>query len=241
MSAFMREMIGSDGRDGYNGNEQMIYDQGSMTNDRCSMADGRLAMSRILRKYWAGVVLAAGIPLVFLGRAYLESGAWLPAVPQAPVRGLNPRWDTDYALVEEGLFVGGWVKKPPPGTQAVLSLCEADDPYREEVAVWRGRPIPDGAPAPSLGWLREQVAFVAQQRKAGHQVYVHCAAGMSRGPMVTAAYLMQEHKWSRDEALAFLHERWPVVGPNQYFMALLLQWEERVKEGDGVPAKEGVN
>lgn len=43
--------------------------------------------------------------------------------------------------------------------------------------------------------------------------------------MVTAAYLMKEHGWGRDEALAFLRSKRPVVRPNPAFMQLLTEWE----------------
>jgi len=29
----------------------------------------------------------------------------------------------DYALIEDGLYMGGYVDEPPPGTNAVLNLC----------------------------------------------------------------------------------------------------------------------
>jgi len=41
---------------------------------------------------------------------------------------------------------------------AVLNLAKADDEYR--VAVYRWQPIVDGAPAPTLDWLRQQVQFI---------------------------------------------------------------------------------
>jgi hypothetical protein len=34
----------------------------------------------------------------------------------------------NYALIEEGLYMGGKVAAPPPGTRAVLNLCEDEDP-----------------------------------------------------------------------------------------------------------------
>ena len=133
----------------------------------------------------------------------------------------------NYSRIEDGLYLGGRVAQPPPGTRAVLNLCEAEDSYRAEVHRWQ--PIPDAEPAPSIDWLRRQVQFIDEQRRAGRPVFVHCHAGVSRGGMVTVAYLMWQHGWSRDEALEFVRTRREVVRPNPAFMALLLEWEQALK------------
>jgi hypothetical protein len=133
----------------------------------------------------------------------------------------------NYARIEDGLYMGGRVPEPPPGTQAVLNLCEAEDTYRAPVHEWV--PIPDAEPAPSLDWLRRQVEFVDAQRRAGRQVYVHCHAGVSRAGMIVVAYEMFKNGWTRDEAMAFVRSRRPVVNPNPAFMRLLLEWETVVK------------
>lgn len=133
----------------------------------------------------------------------------------------------NYSWIEDGLWLGGSVAKPPPGTHAVLNLCELEDPYRVEFHKWE--PIPDAEPAPSLQWLRSQVEFIQAQRTAGRTVFIHCKQGISRSSMVLAAYLMQREGWSRDEALAFLRSHRPGVRPNPAFMQLLLEWEQSLK------------
>src|SRR4051812_45667768 len=54
----------------------------------------------------------------------------------------------NYSRIEEGLYMGGLVPKPPQGTRAVLNLCETEDPYRCDVHAWEA--IRDAAPAPDL-------------------------------------------------------------------------------------------
>src|SRR6476660_732138 len=88
----------------------------------------------------------------------------------------------DYAEIEPGLYLGAYVDQPPPGTEAVLNLCEMDDSYKAKSHRWE--PIRDAEPAPSLQWLREQVRFIGDERAAGHGVYVHCFQGASRSGMV---------------------------------------------------------
>ena len=136
--------------------------------------------------------------------------------------------EVPYSLIEEGLYVGRYVPEPPPGTKAVINLCESEDSYPVAVCLWQ--PIPDAPPAPSIEWLQRVVEFIKTQRQAGLTVYVHCHNGVSRSGMVTTAYLMQEHKWTRDEALAFVRSKWPIVRPNPAFMPLLTEWERALKE-----------
>jgi protein-tyrosine phosphatase len=137
----------------------------------------------------------------------------------------------NYSQVEDGLYLGGRVPAPPPGTRAVLNLCRVEDPYQAEVHRWV--PIPDAEPAPALDWLRQQVEFIDAQRRAGLPVYVHCRAGVSRAGLVTVAYLMWRESWSRDEALRFVRSKRPHVRPNPAFMCLLLEWEQSLARAGG--------
>jgi hypothetical protein len=139
--------------------------------------------------------------------------------------------EENYTLIEDGLYMGGDVKAPPPGVRAVLNLCEKGDPYRCETHVWE--PVPDAEPAPDLDWLRRMVEFIDTQRRAGVPTFIHCRNGVSRSGMVVVAYEMYKNHWARDEALAFVRTRRPAVRPNPAFMRLLAEWEEALK---GEPA-----
>jgi hypothetical protein len=134
----------------------------------------------------------------------------------------------NYSLIEDGLWLGGFVQEPPSGSKAVLNLCETEDPYRAESHKWE--PIHDGEPVPNLDWLRQQVAFIESERVGGKGVFVHCRNGVSRSGMVLTAYLMRRENWSRDQALQFLRSRRPGVRPNPAFMKLLLEWEQVLKD-----------
>lgn len=166
-----------------------------------------------------------------------RSWLYVSAVAAVAVLALNlivnrlTREPPNYSQIEDGLYIGGHVAKPPPGTRAVLSLEEHEDAYQAEVHRWQ--PIPDAEPAPSLDWLRQQVEFVGTQRESGRQVFVHCRAGVSRSGMVVVAYLMLQHGWSRDQTLEFVRSRRPIVRPNPAFMGLLLEWEESLERQGG--------
>ncbi len=133
-----------------------------------------------------------------------------------------------YDMIEVNLFVGGLVKSPPAGTNTVLNLSQQDDAYRTEV--YRAEPI-DGSEAPSIDWLKRIVHFIDAERKAGRVVYIHCFAGMNRSGMVVTAYLMYEHGWTRDEALAFAQSKRPQLQPNLILMRFLADWERVLKAG----------
>ena len=132
-----------------------------------------------------------------------------------------------YSRIEDGLYVGGAVAEPPPGTTSVLNLCGKEDPYRADAHLWE--PVLEGGKEPDLAWLRRMVEFVATQRHKGATVYVHCLAGMNRSGTVAVAYLMQEHRWTRDRALAFAQSKRPQIQPNPSFMRLLAEWEKRLQ------------
>jgi Dual specificity phosphatase, catalytic domain len=165
-----------------------------------------------IRRYWLIIVLLTATLAVLATHIVIDR---------------LTREEPNYSRIEDGLYLGGSVPEPPPGTRAVLNLCETEDSYHVEVHKWAA--IRDAEPAPSIDWLREQVSFVELQRRAGLPTYVHCWAGVSRGGMVTVAYEMAKNNWTRDEALAFVRTQRPQVRPNPAFMQLLLEWEQVVK------------
>jgi hypothetical protein len=173
---------------------------------------------RFVRRYWLVlmVALAAGV----VAAAAHVAGKRM-AVPTETYPSEN------YSVVEEGLAVGGILSTPPPGTRAVLNVCETRDPYTAEVHRWE--PIPDLGPAPSLDWLRSQVEFIDQQRKAGRPLYVHCRAGVNRSVMVVAAYLMWRDGLTRDEALAIVEGKRPRAAPFEVYRTYLAEWEQSVR------------
>jgi atypical dual specificity phosphatase len=133
-----------------------------------------------------------------------------------------------YSKVEDGLYVGGMVATPPD-VKAVLNVCEVKDAYAVKFSKFS--PIKDSRPAPSLDWLKEQVAFVDEHRKADRAVFVHCAVGMSRSGMVVIAYLMQRDGLTRDQALKVVKAKRELVQPNPSFMDLLADWEAELTKG----------
>src|SRR5437660_929153 len=91
---------------------------------------------------------------------------------------LGLRWversyrEEPYSLVEDGLYIGGAVPEPPSRTKAVVNLCGEKDRYTVDAYLWE--PILEGGADPDVTWLRRVVEFIAEQRRAGRTIYVHC-------------------------------------------------------------------
>ena len=141
--------------------------------------------------------------------------------------------DEPYTSIEDRLYVGSAVPKPPRGTKAVVNLCDREDPYQVDHLLWE--PI-DGGQAPSIEWLRRVVDFIDTQRHKGHTTYVHCLAGMNRSGTVVTAYLMYEHGWTREQALTFARSKRPQIQPNPAMMRLLTEWERVLADERAAPA-----
>ncbi|MBM4070702.1 MAG: dual specificity protein phosphatase family protein [Planctomycetes bacterium] len=136
--------------------------------------------------------------------------------------------NADYSLIEANLYMGAAVPEPPPGTRAVINLCEKYDHYRSQLYLWT--PIADAAPAPAISWLHHWVKVVHAARRKGLTTYVHCRGGVSRSGLLVVAYCMFEHGWTRDQALEFVRSKRPVTRPNPAFMELLLRWEQFLRQ-----------
>lgn len=73
--------------------------------------------------------------------------------------------------------------------------------------------------------LEECLEFMQKGMEEG-SVLVHCAAGASRSATVVIAYIMRTRHLSLEEALQFVRERRPIVGPNDGFMEQLELYEK---------------
>lgn len=132
----------------------------------------------------------------------------------------------NYDEIEPGVYVGGLLPAPPPGSEAVLNLCEHADKFR--LPVESHQPIPDAEPAPSLEWLRKQVKFIDDQRNKNRKVFIHCQHGVSRSGMMIIAWLMARNHWRRAEAEAFAKSKRDEITPNPVFDDLLAEWEREI-------------
>lgn len=64
--------------------------------------------------------------------------------------------------------------------------------------------------------LKEGVAFLEEQLKQGHKVYIHCKAGRGRSASVVLAYLMKTYGFSFDEAFEEVFSQRPYIKIGDY-------------------------
>ena len=69
------------------------------------------------------------------------------------------------------------------------------------------------------------VEFVDKCLKDKAKVYLHCGAGISRGPTATTAFIMWRYKLPAAEALQMMKRARPAARPNVNFVKQLKEWE----------------
>jgi protein-tyrosine phosphatase len=122
------------------------------------------------------------------------------------------------------------------GIDCVVDLREE----RSEVAKWpaeifvRHVPLEDHG-TPSLEELRDAAVTVSSLVKQGHDVLVHCYAGVERTPMVVCAALLMMG-WSLTEAYQRVLEVRPESAPTDGQLGVLRALAADLSAGKGVPA-----
>lgn len=135
--------------------------------------------------------------------------------------------EVDYTKIDDGIYQGGAVDEVPPEIDAILNLrVEHEDLVpADKIKAIAWMPIQDGE-FPGLMWLHTAVMTVDYYRKAGWNVLIHCAAGVSRSGMVDVAYHMYKNNWTRDQALVYVRAKRPATNPNPSFMYGLELYEQ---------------
>jgi predicted protein tyrosine phosphatase len=117
----------------------------------------------------------------------------------------------------------------PPFTGPLMIICmdkgEANDQWINHVnvesvlAVWIDD-VPTGVLADNV--LKGLAGMAVSWLQAGGNIYVHCAAGVSRASyMDIAIHCVANSSWSADQALAEIRTQRPIANPNPGFMAQL--------------------
>ncbi|XP_070615847.1 phosphatidylglycerophosphatase and protein-tyrosine phosphatase 1 isoform X2 [Erythrolamprus reginae] len=83
---------------------------------------------------------------------------------------------------------------------------------------------------PSLENLQKGVKFVLKHRECGNSVYVHCKAGRSRSATMVAAYLIQVHHWTPQEAIEVIAKIRPHIIVRRKQMDLLEDFHKTVTD-----------
>jgi hypothetical protein len=83
---------------------------------------------------------------------------------------------------------------------------------------------------PMFKHFEETYEFIETAISNGHNVLVHCFAGVSRSSTVVAYYLMKKKKWGAHKALHHMQQKRRVVCPNPGFLMQLLLHDEHSQE-----------
>ncbi|XP_042295123.1 phosphatidylglycerophosphatase and protein-tyrosine phosphatase 1 [Sceloporus undulatus] len=91
---------------------------------------------------------------------------------------------------------------------------------------------------PSLENLHKGVEFVLKHRERGNCVYVHCKAGRFRSATMVAAYLIQVHQWTPQEAIEAIAKIRPHIIVRTKQVQLLEDFHKCVTDGTPTSSQE---
>lgn len=75
--------------------------------------------------------------------------------------------------------------------------------------------------------------FIEQQRKAGRNVLIHCAAGISRSAALLISYMMNKYHTAFEACLHYVAKKRPCVMPNAGFVLQLKRYGSDLGVKDG--------
>jgi protein-tyrosine phosphatase len=135
---------------------------------------------------------------------------------------------TSQLYVGPQLTLPGWKKLRKHGVTSIVNLrVELDDRERgiqPDYYLWL--PTIDHT-SPTVEQLIQGAQFIKERIDAGESVYIHCAAGVGRAPLVAAAYLVSQGM-SVDQARTFLRERRPFINQSESQKQRLIQFAEAI-------------
>lgn len=93
--------------------------------------------------------------------------------------------------------------------------CTKDIPFASTIPYKYRVPVDDNLQAEELRnlelWSREIILKLTAERRQGHRILVHCAAGMQRSAAVVAMFLIAQYRCTPDEAIAFIKSKRPIA------------------------------
>jgi hypothetical protein len=150
-------------------------------------------------------------------------GGWVPAHLREALVDEAPPWPPDEIV--PGVWQSG---HPEPGERwdAVIDLSGAAPPL-EGIDLYIHWLIEDG-PAPDFVTLRALADLVDDLRRDGKRVLVHCAAGINRSGLLSAAALIRSGE-DPDDAIATVRAARAGALNNPEFLTLLHdpRWQPR--------------
>ena len=126
--------------------------------------------------------------------------------------------------IEDGLYLGDIYAVENPelirskNITKVVSLLESFPSYNTFEGIdYHQIAIQDSACSNLLKFLPEALRFISNAQKNGHNVLVHCAAGISRSSSLVIAYIMVKYDKTYIEARELVSLKRRVICPNLGF------------------------
>lgn len=129
--------------------------------------------------------------------------------------------------IEEGLFLGNVDSAENVGLirsnniTKVVSILESFNLSTIEGVEYHRIAIQDSITSNILKHLPKAIRFISEAQKNGHNILVHCAAGISRSSSVVIAYLMVKYDKTFEETREFVNQRRRGICPNSGFVRQL--------------------
>jgi dual specificity MAP kinase phosphatase len=97
-------------------------------------------------------------------------------------------------------------------------MCKKDD---LDGRLWIRLVVDDDENADISEYFFKVHTVISEAIKAGKNILVHCAAGVSRSPTLAIAYLMIENRWNYNKAYDFVKKKRYFIYPNAGFVKQL--------------------
>lgn len=107
----------------------------------------------------------------------------------------------------------GWQEMLDEGITGIINMRET---HHDDVKMGVGGEhhlhlaTRDNTPVP-IDYLQQAADFIAEEKKQGGKVYVHCGVGVGRAPSAVAAYLIKYENMSSTEAIKTIRAVRPFV------------------------------
>lgn len=154
----------------------------------------------------------------------------------------------DFTQIDDKLWLGGATVMCAAGHSfaAVHNIrlvinCAIEVEYRNEATPVLNIPFQDVRS--QILWPDIHIASQAIEaaHSLGHNVYVHCAAGISRSPSIIIYHLMRIKKINFDEAYKIVSSKRNIINPNEGFTAQLKALDKYLNtKNDFAPASRPI-
>ncbi|KAJ6232259.1 dual specificity protein phosphatase -related [Anaeramoeba flamelloides] len=148
--------------------------------------------------------------------------------------------------IDEGLYLGNKVGSSHKefleenGITHILNVCYEPCKFEKDYT-YLHIPYYDSPHAFMLENFQKFYAFISEAlSEKNNNVFVHCAAGVSRSGTVVVSYLMKSRNWGFETAFNYVKTKRSVVQPKVFFQRQLNLWKDLNYELEGTTSHHKV-